>query len=61
MTGIDDEMRSNYKLMSAMAVHTRVNPQMRIQRLLAFSRRLREEPEVNIHCFIHYSMLSINF
>lgn len=46
LTGLTDEMRSNFKLMSALAEHTRVGPSQRINKLIAFSRRLRGEQKV---------------
>lgn len=46
LTGLTDRMRENYRLMSAMAEHTRVNPDARIDKLLAFNRRLYEQPSI---------------
>ncbi|XP_059490462.1 piwi-like protein Siwi [Neocloeon triangulifer] len=46
MTGLTDEMRSNYKLMSSIAQFTRMEPQKRIDALLTFGRRLVEKPEI---------------
>ncbi|KAK5647282.1 hypothetical protein RI129_002174 [Pyrocoelia pectoralis] len=46
MTGLTDSQRANFQLMRALADHTRVGPGPRIQKLLAFSRRLREKPEI---------------
>jgi aubergine-like protein len=46
LTGLTEEMRSNYKLMSALAEHTRVGPNKRIEKLLAFGKRLRNEKKV---------------
>ncbi|XP_044590639.1 piwi-like protein Siwi isoform X1 [Cotesia glomerata] len=45
-TGLTDEMRNDYKLMAALAKHTRVNPDRRIDKLLMFNRRLQETPAV---------------
>ncbi|XP_057321204.1 piwi-like protein Siwi isoform X2 [Microplitis mediator] len=45
-TGLTDAMRSDYKLMAALAVHTRLNPERRIEKLLNFNRRLQTTPEV---------------
>ncbi|XP_023290765.1 piwi-like protein Siwi isoform X2 [Orussus abietinus] len=45
-TGITDEMRNNYRLMAALAQHTRVSPQSRIQKLLSFNQRLNSEPSI---------------
>ncbi|KAF4517180.1 Argonaute-3 [Ephemera danica] len=46
MTGLTDDMRSNYRLMSALAEHTRVGPSKRVEKLQAFSRRLRSEKAI---------------
>jgi aubergine-like protein len=46
MTGLTDDMRSNYRLMSALAEHTRMGPSLRVKKLLAFSQRLNNEPNV---------------
>lgn len=40
-----DDMRSNFQLMRAMSEHTRVNPEMRIRKLMDFNLRLRTTPE----------------
>ncbi|XP_015122024.1 piwi-like protein Siwi [Diachasma alloeum] len=45
-TGLTDRMRNDFRLMSAMATHTRVTPDKRIEKLLAFNRRLNTEPLV---------------
>ncbi|CAO1306056.1 unnamed protein product [Diamesa serratosioi] len=42
VTGLTDEMRKNYNLMNAVAVHTRLNPQDRVKRLLDFNQRLQK-------------------
>ncbi|XP_014250883.1 piwi-like protein Siwi [Cimex lectularius] len=41
LTGLTDDMRSNFQLMRALAEHTRVQPQSRIDKLNSFSNRLR--------------------
>jgi aubergine len=46
LTGLTDDMRANFKLMSALATHTRVGPSERISKLLDFSKRLRGEQKV---------------
>ncbi|KAL1117937.1 hypothetical protein AAG570_004251, partial [Ranatra chinensis] len=46
LTGLTDEMRSNFQLMRALAEHTRVIPQNRIQKLNKFSERLLSTPSV---------------
>uniref|UniRef100_A0A182MUF5 Protein piwi n=1 Tax=Anopheles culicifacies TaxID=139723 RepID=A0A182MUF5_9DIPT len=45
MTGLTDSMRSDFKMMRAMADHTRLNPDRRIERLETFNRRLQTSPE----------------
>ncbi|XP_011305104.1 protein aubergine-like [Fopius arisanus] len=45
-TGLTDEMRSDFRLMSALAMHTRVNPHRRIDKLLAFNRRMLGETTI---------------
>lgn len=40
LTGITDSMREDFRLMSALAVHTRVDPPRRIAKLLQFNQRL---------------------
>ncbi|XP_001605719.1 piwi-like protein Siwi [Nasonia vitripennis] len=45
-TGLTDEMRGNFQLMRALAEHTRIAPEARMRRLLAFNNRLRSKPEV---------------
>lgn len=39
-------MRKDWKMMKELSVHTRLNPNGRIQRLLSFNRRLQNEPQV---------------
>ncbi|XP_022818139.1 piwi-like protein Siwi [Spodoptera litura] len=45
-TGLTDEMRSNFKLMKALDAHTKIGPDVRIQKLMAFNQRLTRNPEV---------------
>ncbi|XP_011300056.1 protein aubergine [Fopius arisanus] len=45
-TGLTDKMRNDFRLMSALAQHTRVTPQRRIDKLLAFNRRLNSTPAI---------------
>ncbi|KAJ4439863.1 hypothetical protein ANN_07991 [Periplaneta americana] len=40
MTGLSDQMRSNFKLMRSLADHTRLDPSQRMDRLQHFNRRL---------------------
>jgi aubergine-like protein len=44
-TGLTDSMRGDHRLMSAVAVHTRLAPKARIERLNAFNQRLQSTPE----------------
>ncbi|KAF6198266.1 hypothetical protein GE061_008013 [Apolygus lucorum] len=46
MTGFTDEMRSNFHLMRALAEHTRMPPNVRIDRLMRFNSRLQNTPSV---------------
>ena len=39
-------MRSDFRMMRELDVHTKLNPDARIQRLLAFNKRLQEEPKI---------------
>lgn len=41
-TGLNDSMRNNFQLMRAMADHTRMNPDRRIERLRTFNDRLQQ-------------------
>ncbi|CAH0702423.1 unnamed protein product [Spodoptera exigua] len=45
-TGLTDEMRNNFRLMKALDSHTKVGPDVRIQKLLHFNRRLTQSREV---------------
>lgn len=45
-TGLTDEMRANFRLMKALDVHTKIGPDVRIQKLLAFNQRLTKSREV---------------
>lgn len=40
-------MRAQWQLMKALSDHMRVGPESRIQKLLAFNRRLRTQPNVD--------------
>lgn len=44
-TGITEEMRSNFQTMRALSDFTRLDPTKRVDRLLRFSRRIRESEE----------------
>uniref|UniRef100_A0A1B6F8K3 Piwi domain-containing protein n=2 Tax=Cuerna arida TaxID=1464854 RepID=A0A1B6F8K3_9HEMI len=46
MTGLTDEMRSNFNLMRALSNHTRIGPKDRIDRLLVMNKRLNGEQRV---------------
>lgn len=43
-TGLSDEMRTNFQLMKSLANHTKLGPDLRIQKLLAFNKRLQSTP-----------------
>ncbi|CAH0714406.1 unnamed protein product, partial [Brenthis ino] len=45
-TGLTDEMLANFNLMRALSVHTKIGPDMRIQKLLNFNRRFTQNKEV---------------
>lgn len=57
-TGYTDQMRKDFRLMQATAAHTRVGPAGRIERLLAFNRRLHQTPG-SIACFNDW-LLNLN-
>lgn len=46
LTGLTDNMRENFHLMKALSVHTCISPGSRIDKLLRFNSRLRQEPKV---------------
>ncbi|XP_046667762.1 piwi-like protein Siwi [Homalodisca vitripennis] len=46
MTGLTDEMRSNFTLMRALSTHTRIGPKERIDRLRIMNQRLNGEVRV---------------
>lgn len=54
-TGYTDEMRRNFALMRDVAVHTRVGPAQRIQKLLAFNNRL-QTTKGSISCFKEWNL-----
>lgn len=54
-TGYTDEMRRNFNLMRDVAVHTRVGPAQRIQKLLAFNHRLHTTPG-SLACFTQWEL-----
>ncbi|XP_065086066.1 protein aubergine-like [Ochlerotatus camptorhynchus] len=45
MTGLTEQMRTDFRMMRAMSDHTRLNPDRRIERLETFNRRLQTTPE----------------
>lgn len=49
-TGYTDEMRKNFNLMKDVAEFTRVGPAQRIQKLIAFNKRLQSS-EKSIQCY----------
>lgn len=46
LTGLTDNMRENFHLMKALAVHTCISPESRIDKLMRFNNRLRQESKV---------------
>ena len=46
MTGLTDAMRSDFRLMQAVANITRISPQARVDRTYQFLKRIKENPEV---------------
>lgn len=50
--------RNNFTLMKDMAIHTRVNPKERMDRLTNFANRLLSTPDVNYFHFIFISNIS---
>lgn len=45
VTGLTDRERTDFNFMRAMADHTRVGPQPRINKLIAFNQRLQGTPD----------------
>lgn len=45
MTGITDEMRSDFRMMKDVAVHTRVSPKGRVSGVESFMQKINREPE----------------
>jgi aubergine-like protein len=45
MTGLTDQMRTDFRMMRSMSEHTRLNPDRRIERLLKFNERLQTSSE----------------
>lgn len=45
-TGLTDAMRENFSVMKSLAAYTRVNPDMRIAKLMKFNNRLHNQPDV---------------
>lgn len=45
LTGLTDKMRSDFRMMKAMAEHTQMDPENRKRRLLEFTKRLHESEE----------------
>uniref|UniRef100_A0A1B0D353 Uncharacterized protein n=1 Tax=Phlebotomus papatasi TaxID=29031 RepID=A0A1B0D353_PHLPP len=43
LTGLTEEMRTNFRLMRDLAQHTRVKPDMRVKRFLELNRRIQHE------------------
>uniref|UniRef100_A0A2H1V8Y3 SFRICE_015587 n=1 Tax=Spodoptera frugiperda TaxID=7108 RepID=A0A2H1V8Y3_SPOFR len=45
-TGLTEEMRNNFKLTKALDAHTKIGPDIRVNKLLQFNRNLTQNPEV---------------
>ncbi|XP_037037430.1 protein aubergine-like [Bradysia coprophila] len=56
VTGLTDDMRNDHRLMSAVAIHTKLAPNVRIERLNAFNRRLRSADEFE-HNFTDWNLV----
>ena len=54
MTGLSDQMRSNFQLMKVLAEHLHAPPQKRVEGLLKFMKKMRGTPEVS-HCSLYFS------
>ncbi|XP_059470677.1 piwi-like protein Siwi [Neocloeon triangulifer] len=46
MTGLSDDMRKNFRLMSALSAETKCSPSQQSDKLLRFANRLRSKPEI---------------
>lgn len=46
-TGLTDDMRNNFGLMRDLSTHTRLTPRQRVDRLIAFNRRLQNPKSVD--------------
>ncbi|XP_022902156.1 piwi-like protein Siwi [Onthophagus taurus] len=46
MTGLTNSQRSNFQFMSALAKHTRISPQDRVNKLRDFHKRLASNPDI---------------
>lgn len=46
LTGLTDEMRANFQLMRSLSNHTKIGPDMRMQKLLTFNRRFTQTQQV---------------
>ncbi|XP_043484450.1 piwi-like protein Siwi [Leptopilina heterotoma] len=46
LTGLTDDMRSDFRTMNALATYTKLDPRTRIERLKSFNARLLREPKV---------------
>ncbi|XP_014208216.1 piwi-like protein Siwi [Copidosoma floridanum] len=45
-TGITDEMRQNFNLMRELIAQTRISPDVRVERLMSFHKRLNSKPAI---------------
>lgn len=60
-TGLSDEMRANFQLMKSLAVHTKIGPDARIQKLLSFNRRFTQTKEVVDVCWFFLTSKTHNY
>lgn len=56
MTGIDDAMRNDFKLMESLSQYTRMAPKNRVDRLMGLSRRLTHDSKEGIEDLKEWGM-----
>jgi len=49
MTGLTDAMRADFKIMKEVGNFTRISPELRQEKLLAYIKRVRDNPEAKAH------------
>ncbi|XP_029341114.1 LOW QUALITY PROTEIN: piwi-like protein Siwi [Acyrthosiphon pisum] len=60
MTGLTDAMRNNFTLMKDMAIHTRVNPKERVERLTNFANRFLSTPDIINYLYSYWNLTLSN-